>query len=134
MQEALRILDTLIAEHPIYCATGFIVCRSISVIIPPVPGFPMDLLAVRVFGPMTGFLLAEAGIMLGASVAFAASRTARNVMVLSPAARHLTVLTRCLRRGSDAAQDEHQIIFWLVVRLLTNPLFDSISYAAGLTR
>src|SRR5437763_946097 len=54
----------------------FSVVRSLSVVYPPAPGFPIDLLAIRLFGPVAGFVVAECGIMLGGSAAFMIARAA----------------------------------------------------------
>ena len=113
--------------------TVFVLVRSLSVIYPPAPGFPMDLVAIRLFGPAMGLLAAECGIMLGAAVAFAAGRAA------SPSlAKRLVGKWRVFEylRGRfpiGSMTGRQQFTKWLEIRLWTNPLFDPICYLAGLT-
>lgn len=111
----------------------FVLVRSLSVIYPPAPGFPMDLVAMRLFGPAMGLLAAECGIMLGAAVAFAAARAASPSLAkrLVGRWRVFEYLRGRLPTGSMTARQ--QFSKWLEIRLWTNPLFDPICYLAGLT-
>jgi len=94
----------------------------------------MDLAAIGLFGPAKGFAIAEVGIMLGASIAFAVGRRALHSSGLSTSRSRLSVLAARVARSVDDAEDHHQTHWWFTVRLLTNPLFDPLSYAAGLSR
>jgi uncharacterized membrane protein YdjX (TVP38/TMEM64 family) len=94
----------------------------------------MDLAAIGLFGPAVGFELAELGIMLGATIAFAVGRGARNRDVGSPPSSHLRLLANRVNRSVEASDRRQQFCWWFVVRLLTNPLFDPLSYAGGMSR
>src|SRR3954463_963274 len=65
------------SRYPAAALVLFVVLRSSSVVVPPIPGFPMDVMAIDLFGPLGGFFVAEAGIMLGSALAFAIARVGR---------------------------------------------------------
>jgi uncharacterized membrane protein YdjX (TVP38/TMEM64 family) len=135
MSIALGTLQHLAAIHPIWAVMLFVVIRSISVIWPPVPGFPFDIIGIRVFGLVEGFVFAEVGIMLGAGVAFVVARRVRDSLG-AKRAQTLRQLERRLRDAGWLTENDdpgRQFRQWFTLRLLTNPLFDPISYVAGLT-
>lgn len=124
------------AEHdwqPVVAA-AFIVLRSLSVLYPPAPGFPMDILAIRLFGATAGLVLAECGIMLGASIAFLVARLASRRRQAAGLAEDWPLLRRLKNHLPNTEMTTtQQFRFWFLLRLLTNPLFDPISYLAGLS-
>jgi uncharacterized membrane protein YdjX (TVP38/TMEM64 family) len=96
----------------------------------------MDLLGNRLFGAMPAFLLGESGIMFGASIAFSVGRLVRDTLP-STKARRFRDLELRLKAGawlSENADWWSEAKAWSILRLLTNPLFDPISYVAGLTQ
>ena len=96
----------------------------------------MDLLGIRLFGAMRAFLLGESGIMLGASIAFAVGRLVRDSLPPTKA-RRIRDLELHLRTDERLPEDTDwwsEATAWGFLRLLTNPLFDPISYVAGLTQ
>lgn len=112
---------------------AFVLARSMSVIYPPAPGFPMDLAAIHLFGWAAGLALAECGIMLGATVAFVVARAASPELAERLGAKWKLVQYvegRFPDAGTSAMQ---QFSAWFWIRLFTNPLFDPLSYIAGLT-
>ena len=113
--------------------TVLVLVRSLSVIYPPVPGFPMDLLAIRLFGPVFGLGAAECGIMLGATVAFGVARRASPTLSRALLGKWSIVRYLGERLPNGGMTPARQFSKWLEVRLFTNPLFDPISYLAGLT-
>jgi uncharacterized membrane protein YdjX (TVP38/TMEM64 family) len=128
-------LQHFAAIHPVWAAVLFVVIRSMSVIWPPLPGFPFDIIGIRVFGVAEGFVLAEVGIMLGASVAFVIARRVRDSLG-APKAQALRQLEGRFRDVGWLTENDgaaRQFRQWFTLRLLTNPLFDPISYIAGLT-
>ena len=96
----------------------------------------MDLLGIRLFGAVRAFLLGESGIMLGASIAFVVGRVVRDSLPPTKA-RRIRDLELHLETGAWLPEDADwwsEATAWGFLRLLTNPLFDPISYVAGLTQ
>lgn len=72
--------------------------------------------------------------MLGASVAFLVGRVARrSLSIPSISGRRLRFLVDRLNSFLENEAESVQLKAWFTIRLLTNPLFDPICYAAGLT-
>jgi uncharacterized membrane protein YdjX (TVP38/TMEM64 family) len=126
-------LGDLSAAHPLGAILVFVSVRAMCVAYPPAPGLPADLFAVVLFGPTLGFALAELGIMLGASMAFGIGRRARDFVLGSSPRSRLSLLADRIQRSIDDEDETQQFCWWFNVRLLTNPLFDPLSYSAGLT-
>lgn len=136
MTKVLIDIAATAATHPLRASVLFVVVRSLSVVYPPIPGFPMDLIGIRLFGAVPGFLFGESGIMLGASIAFSIGRLVRDTLP-STKARRFRDLELHLKAGAWLSEDADwwsEARAWSVLRLLTNPLFDPISYVAGLTQ
>lgn len=125
MQE---FLIQLLSDYAIFAPIIFIIIRSSSVIIPPIPGVVFDLVGIIAFGWLLGFIYAELGIMLGAMVAFCIARKFRE-----PVIKRITSLQKVSEWENSIPEHKK---FWALVaiRLPTNALFDYISYAAGLTK
>jgi uncharacterized membrane protein YdjX (TVP38/TMEM64 family) len=135
MSRFLIDLVAMATTHPLRASVLFVVVRSLSVVYPPIPGFPMDLLGIRLFGATRAFLLGEVGIMLGATIAFSVGRLVRDNLPATKAQR-LRELELRLETGGwlfEGADWWSEATAWGFLRLLTNPLFDPISYVAGLT-
>lgn len=123
-----EFLAQIVVDYPLIAPILFMIIRSSSVIIPPIPGIVFDLPAIVIFGWVRGFIYAEMGIMLGAMLAFWVARRFREPLV-----KRLTSLKKVHEWETRASENKK---FWTLVaiRLPTNPLFDYISYAAGLTK
>ena len=136
MREFLVDIAATSTTHPLRATVLFVVVRSLSVVYPPIPGFPMDLLGIRLFGAVPAFIFGESGIMLGASIAFSVGRLVRDTLA-STKARRFRDLELHLKAGAWLSEDADwcsEARAWSVLRLGTNPLFDPISYVAGLTQ
>jgi uncharacterized membrane protein YdjX (TVP38/TMEM64 family) len=133
MEIVLTVLHSFAVAHPIGAVVSFVLLRSLCVVYPPAPGLPMDLAAIGLFGPVVGFELAETGIMIGAAIAFAAGRRARSASPMAMSRSHLLVLADRVNRSVDPEDERQQLYWWSIVRVVTNPLFDPLSYAAGLS-
>lgn len=129
MQEFLApdVLVQVLSEYKVIAPILFILLRSLSVIIPPIPGIIFDLPGILVFGWVGGLIYAEIGVMLGAMIAFFIARTFRE-----PAIRRIKFL-RKVAEWEKAVSEEKKFWALTVLRLPTNITFDYISYAAGLT-
>lgn len=124
MQE---ILTEFLKNYPISAPAIFIVVRALAIIIPPIPGAFVDIAGLLSFGWVKSLFLAEAGIMLGAIVSFGIARKFRE-----PAVRKFVSLEKVILWEKNLSEQKK---FWgfIGLRLLTNSLFDYISYAAGLS-
>src|SRR3989338_4158786 len=125
MQEALQ---QFLNNYPVLAPTVFVIVRSLAIIIPPIPGAFIDLAGIAAFGPLAAFFLGEAGLMLGAVVAFLIARRFRE-----PAVRRFASLAGITRWEESISEAKK---FWTLglIRLPANAFFDYISYAAGLTK
>lgn len=125
MQEGLQ---QFLANHELLAPVVFVALRALAIIIPPIPGAFVDLAGIAAFGPIRGFLYGEAGLMLGAVVAFGIARRFRE-----PVVRRFTSLEKLTEWEKSISEASK---FWTLVllRIPTNALFDYLSYAAGLTR
>lgn len=105
----------------------FVVVRALAIIVPPIPGILIDIPAIFIFGWLPGFIFAEVGITLGAMTAFWIARKFKE-----PLAKRFVPLQRLHEWEKKLSENQK---FWslVAIRLPTNPLFDYISYAAGLT-
>ena len=122
-------LEQLLVDYQILAPLIFIIVRSFAIIFPPIPGIAFDLVGLAIFGWFLGFIYAEIGIMLGATVAFFIARKFREPVIKKVAS---------LRKVHDWEKTlSHKKKFWTIVaiRLPANPLFfDYISYGLGLTK
>jgi uncharacterized membrane protein YdjX (TVP38/TMEM64 family) len=124
----LEWLTQAASDQPLTAALAFICLRASAIIVPPIQGLPIDLLGIRLFGWKVGFLYAETGIMAGAMTCFYVARLNKRRVDLLLARRGIDV-DELLGRLSFAPTFSRL----LLVRLLGNPVFDPVSYAAGLT-
>ena len=124
MQEALT---EFLKNYPLLSPAIFIVVRALAIIIPPIPGAFVDIAGLVFFGWVKSLILAEIGIMLGAMASFAIARRFRE-----PAVRKFVSLEKVISWEKNLSEKKR---FWGFVglRLMTNSLFDYISYAAGLS-
>ena len=125
MQE---ILVSLFLNYPIFAPVIFIIIRPLAIIIPPIPGILIDLPGIVTFGWFWGFIYAEAGIMLGAMIAFLIARRFKE-----PVVKRIVSLQK-IEEWENKLSEKQKFWTLVAIRLPTNALFDYISYAAGFTR
>lgn len=128
LQIIQQVLAERLSDYGAIAPLAFVIFRSLTVILPPLPGIVVDLPGILVFGWLRGFLLAEIGIMLGAMVAFFIARKFRE-----PVVKRFAPLQK-LHQLEDKVSERKK--FWSLVafRLPANIVFDYISYAAGLSK
>jgi len=123
--------DTLVGilpQNPVGAAVVFIVLRALAIVISPIPGIALDAPSIAAFGWQRAFIYAETGIMLGAMTAFSLARRFR-----APLIKRFVPLQR-IQEWESTLSDKEEFWAWVALRLPTNPAFDYISYAAGLTQ
>ena len=124
MQETLT---EFLKNYPLLSPAIFVALRALAIIIPPIPGAFVDIAGLISFGWVKSLFLAEAGIMLGAMASFMIARRFRE-----PVVAKFVSLERVISWEKNLSERKR---FWGFVglRLMTNSLFDYISYAAGLS-
>lgn len=125
MQE---FLAQLFSNHPIAAPLIFIIIRPIAVIIPPIPGVLMDLIAIPLFGWFWAFIYSVIGSMIGVSIAFWIARIFRE-----PVVKRFVPLQK-LHEWEDRISEHKKFLLFVALRLPSGILIDWISYAAGLTK
>ncbi len=124
MQE---ISAVLLQQNHILAPVIFILLRALTVIVPPLPGILVDIPGIFVFGWFWGFIYGETGVIMGALIAFCIARKFREPIVKK------FVPFRRLQEWESKLSDNQKFWALLAIRLPTNPFFDYINYAAGLT-
>lgn len=103
----------------------FIVVMAATIVL-PVPTFPLDILAGRIFGPVFGTLYAVIGATLGAMVSFFLARWLGRNLVAGFLRGHINFCRQC--------SDKLLIKVVFLARLVPAVSFDVVSYGAGLTQ
>lgn len=96
-----------------------------AAVVSPLPTFPLDVLAGRLFGPYLGTLYAVTGATLGAAASFALARGLGRELVARFLSGHIAFCRQC----SDKLLAK--VVF--LARLVPMVSFDMVSYGAGLT-
>ena len=125
-----RILDPGRVEGRLHAAGPlgpvlFILVMAVTVV-SPVPTFPLDILAGRVFGPLFGTLYAVTGATLGAVVSFFVARWLGRDLIARFLKGHISFCQQC----SDKLLTK--VVFF--ARLIPAVSFDLVSYGSGLTK
>ena len=119
-----RIQERLQAAGPL-APLVFILVMAATVVL-PVPTFPLDVLAGRIFGPIFGTLYAVAGATLGAMASFLLARWLGRDLVARFLKGHINFCRQCSDRLLTKVV--------LLARLVPAVSFDVVSYGAGLTK
>lgn len=114
-------------HHWILAPVFFVVLRTVTVVISPIPGLFVDIPAILAFGWAEAFVCAEIGIMAGSTISFFIARRFREPLV----ARFSRLQKVVLWEGRLSEADR----FWslVVLRVVSIQVFDYLNYAAGLT-
>lgn len=119
-----RIEERLQSAGPL-APLWFVLVMAAGVVL-PIPTFPLDVLAGRVFGPFFGTLYAASGATLGASVSFLLGRWLGRHFIARFLEGHINFCRQC----SDKLLTK--VVF--LARLVPAVSFDIVSYGAGLTK
>lgn len=120
-------LKELSQQNILLAALLFILFRALAIIIPPVMGVMLDILAISIFTWFAGFIFAEIGIMLGAITAFSITRYFRDFLLKRK------FFKDNIQRWLNYTRNKETMTSWILLRLVSNPAFDYISYSAGFT-
>jgi len=123
-----EIIQSYLEVHIALAPVVSIILRTASIIVAPIPGTPIDLVNIALFGEGYGFLYAEISIMAGSLINFWIGRRFREPVVKNFIS--LEKIDIWEKRISEKSG------FWglTLIRMITIPVFDYLSYVAGLTK
>ena len=116
------------SEHLIVGAVLLILLRTLSNVIPAIPGGMIVFSAVPIFGWFTAFICNLIGILLGTSIAFFLARIYREPLV-----GRFASLSKINKLGKQIS-GKRQFMALVAFRLFTVPVVDVSSYVIGLTK
>lgn len=115
-------------QYPILSPVIVILWRIIGIVIPPLPGGIVSFALIPVFGWKLSYLYSVIGIMLGACIAFWLARKYREKLVKR------VVPLQQLHDWQNKVSRNTEFAAFLAVRFATGPVFDFMSYVAGLSK
>jgi uncharacterized membrane protein YdjX (TVP38/TMEM64 family) len=125
-----KILDPGGLENQLHAAGSFgpalYMLVMAAAVVSPLPTFPLDILAGRVFGPFHGTLYAATGATLGAMVSFFVARWLGRDLIARFLKGHINFCQQC--------SDKLLIKVVFLARLIPAVSFDMVSYGSGLTK
>lgn len=116
------------SDHLIIGAIFLILLRTLSNILPAIPGGMIAFSTVPIFGWFVAFLCNLAGILLGASIAFFLARIYREPLV-----ERFASLNK-IHALEKQVSGKRQFMALVAFRLFTVPVVDISSYVIGLTK
>ncbi|MDP2638110.1 MAG: VTT domain-containing protein [Candidatus Levybacteria bacterium] len=116
------------SEHLIIGAIFLILIRTLSNVLPAIPGGMIAFSTIPIFGWLIAFLCNMVGILLGASIAFFLARTYREPLV-----SRFTSLNN-IHKLEKQVTGKKQFMALVAFRLFTVPVVDISSYVIGLTK
>ena len=118
----------LTSEHLLIGAILLIFLRTLSNIVPAIPGGMIVFSAIPVFGWFVAFICNTIGILLGTSIAFFLARVYREPLV-----SRFVSLNKIHQLGKQVS-GKRQFMTLVAFRLFTVPVVDISSYVIGLTK
>lgn len=115
-------------EHLIIGAILLVLIRTLSNVIPAIPGGLIVFSTIPIFGWFVAFICNVVGILLGASVAFFLARIYREPLV----GRFASLNN--IHKLEKQVSGKRQFMALVAFRLLTVPVVDISSYIIGLTK
>jgi len=122
------IIEAYLKIHVALAPIISIFLRTASVVLAPIPGTPIDLLNLALFGKLAGFIYAEISIMLGSSINFLIARKFRE-----PVVRKFISLEK-IHVWEERINEKSGFWGLVSIRCATILIFDYLSYVAGLTK
>lgn len=124
----MEAIQNFIAAQGALAPLVYMALLTVTIIIPPLPGWPLVVASAALFGPFWGAVYAIPAVCLGATVAFYLARRYGRPLVLR------VVPESRLVRFEQQLSGRQETMILLVLRLMPFSPFDVINYAAGLTR
>ena len=115
-------------EYPFAAPIFVILWRTLSTVIPPIPGGIVSLALLPILGWFQSFIFASIGVLLGTSIAFFLARKYGDKV-----ARKFVPIHK-LHEWEGKFNEKTKFLAFLGLRLLTAPVFDFVSYVAGISK
>ena len=115
-------------EHLIIGAILLILLRTLSNVLPAIPGGMIVFSTIPIFGWFAAFIYNVTGILLGASIAFFLARIYREPLVSRFASLNN------IHKLEKQVSGKKQFVALVAFRLFTVPVVDISSYVIGLTK
>jgi len=124
----LEWLQTILVEYPVIAPLLFVIARMMPLIIPPIPGLLVDIVGIAVFGWFYGLILAGTAVVLSSMISFWIARKFREPLLGK------FIPLKKLHEWEEKFSEKEK--FWALIglRFISAPFFDTINYAAGLTK
>jgi uncharacterized membrane protein YdjX (TVP38/TMEM64 family) len=123
-----NIIQSFLGIHIALAPVISIIIRTTSIVLAPVPGTPIDIINIALFGKIPGFIYAEISMMAGASINFWIGRKFRE-----PVLKSFIPLDK-IQIWEERLEEKTGFWGLTFVRMITVPIFDYLSYVAGLTK
>jgi uncharacterized membrane protein YdjX (TVP38/TMEM64 family) len=122
------IIEAFLGVHITLAPVILILFRTASIILAPIPGTPIDLLNIALFGKVYGFIYAVISIVAGGMINFWIGRRFRE-----PVLKSFIPLDK-IQIWEERLQEKTGFWGLVFIRMMTIPIFDYLSYVAGLTK
>jgi uncharacterized membrane protein YdjX (TVP38/TMEM64 family) len=115
-------------QYPLLAPLIVILWRILAIILPPLPGSVISFALIPVLGWFWSYIYALIGVMIGTTIAFYLARNFREQIV------GRFVPLRQLHEWESRVSNKTHFLAFLGIRLTTGPIFDFMSYVAGLSK
>jgi len=123
-----EIIQNFLQVHISLAPVVSIVLRTFSIVLAPIPGTPIDLINIALFGKGFGFLYAEISMMIGSVINFWIGRKFRE-----PALKNFIPIEK-IHIWEERIREKSGFWGLTLIRMATVPIFDYLSYVSGLTK
>ncbi|MEK7521717.1 MAG: VTT domain-containing protein [Patescibacteria group bacterium] len=124
----IEALKNFAQKYPFVAPVVIVLWRTLSTVVPPIPGGVISLALLPILGWFQSFIFASIGVLTGTSIAFLLARKYRHKV-----ARKFVPIKQ-LQEWEGRFNEKTKFFAFLGLRLLTAPVFDFVSYVAGLSK
>lgn len=121
-------LTAFAVAHPLFAPIILISWRIIAIVIPPIPGAVLSFAFIPIIGWFWSYIFSAIGNLIGATIAFYIARRYREKAV------EKFIPIKQLHKWETRLSHKTEFLAFLGIRLTTGPVFDFISYIAGLSK
>ena len=124
----IEFVQNFIVSHPVIAPFIIILLKMSAIVFPPLTGSIIGLSGISLFGWWQALIYDSIGTLSGAIIAFFIARKLRG-----PLMDRFAPLQR-LDQFEERLPEKLEFWAFVIIRLPTEPIFDFLCYAAGLTR
>lgn len=128
MEQYLGEIQTYITSAGIWAPVIYVFAMALAVVFSPIPSSPLAIFAGVAFGWFKGMALTLLGATLGAAIAFLIAKKFGRLIVLK------ILGAEKLEKIDKLLPENRLTLAVFLLRLPPLPVFDAVSYAAGLTK